>query len=682
MNNGMIYAVTAIVCMLQILLIINRTGATEYKETIDNRFRGMLWFFVVFCFVDALWGLCESHTIIRSPQVFTFIAYGYHFCAGISACVWFNYAICYVKGVGIEKKILRGFSGIMVLVQTAALVYNAFSHEAFYVDAAGGYHMGAMRPVVYMLQFSYYVVLMLYALIKVLSDKKNRRGDGTVILFSLVPLLFCVAQYVFYDVAMYSLGFLVSSVVIYSFNVTVQREEYLEEKMNRQRRRHTSIIHALAGNFVAIYYIDPVTGRFATYTKSANGEELTKRDEGDKDYFVAAVENSRKFVVPEDFPIIKEKVTREGIAAELADKSTFSITVRVFYKGEPTYFRYKYVRPTTKGEEDKLIVGVYNVDDEVKAEIEKQEQIRLAKEREQFLEEKAFLLSNDVYSDALTGILNRRAYESDIEARGYYPKGKNFVYVSFDLNGLKTTNDNIGHEAGDELLRGAAECMKSCFGKYGKLYRVGGDEFVAMITADDERMESINSEFIFMMENWRGQRVSSLSISYGYASRSEFPEMSIAELAQVADKRMYQSKAMHYSSLGIDRRGQQAAFDALCKTYAKILKVNLTDDTFAVLQIDVEELDESRGYREKFTDWMKEFAKSGQVREQDVDIFLKKTDIDYMRGYFIEGNQVLGIYYYRKLKGEYKKVMLEIIPSKEYTNENQIVFMYVKSIEG
>lgn len=682
MNSGMIYAVTAIVCMLQILLIINRTGATKYKETIDNSFRRMLWFFVVFCFVDALWGLCESHTIIRSPQIFTFIAYGYHFCAGISACVWFNYAICYVKGVDLEKKILQGFSGIMVLVQTAALVYNAFSHEAFYVDAGGGYHMGAMRPAVYMLQFSYYVVLLLYALLKVLKDKKKRRNAGTVILLSLVPLLFCVAQYVFYDVAMYSLGFLVSSVVIYSFNVTVQREEYLEEKMNRQRRRHTSIIHALAGDFVAIYYIDPATGRFSTYTKTANGEELTKRNEGDKDYFVAAVENSRKYVVPEDFPIIKEKVTREGIAAELADKSTFSITVRVFYKGEPAYFRYKFVRPTTRGEEDKLIVGVYNVDDEVNAEIEKQEQMRLAKEREQFLEEKAFLLSNDVYSDVLTGLLNRRAYESDIEARGYYPKGKNFVYVSFDLNGLKTTNDNIGHEAGDELLRGAAECMKSCFGKYGKLYRVGGDEFVAMITADDERMESINSEFVFMMENWRGQRVSGLSISYGYASRTEFPAMSIAELAQVADKRMYQSKAMHYSSLGIDRRGQQAAFDALCKTYTKILKVNLTDDTFAVLQIDVEELDESRGYREKFTDWMKEFAKSGQVREQDVDIFLKKTDIEYMRGYFKEGNQVLGIYYYRKLKEDYKKVMLEIIPSKEYTNENQIVFMYVKNIEG
>lgn len=57
MNSGMIYAVTAIVCMLQILLIINRTGATKYKETIDNSFRRMLWFFALLMH----YGACVNH---------------------------------------------------------------------------------------------------------------------------------------------------------------------------------------------------------------------------------------------------------------------------------------------------------------------------------------------------------------------------------------------------------------------------------------------------------------------------------------------------------------------------------------------------------------------------------------------------------------------------------------------
>lgn len=682
MNIGMVYAVTAVVCMFQILLILNRTGATEYKETIDRGFQRMLWFFVIFCSVDAMWGLCDSGTLLRSQKFFTVVAYGYHFGAGLSAFVWFNYAINYVKSTKLERRVLHLFSVLLVWIQTSALVYNFFSNEAFYVDVNGGYHMGDLRIAMYLLQFSYYVVLLWYAFIKVIIDKKNRRNNGNVILFSLIPLLFSIGQFVFYDVAMYSLGFLVSSVVLYSFNVTVQREEFLEEKMNSQRRRHASIIHALAGNFEAIYYIDANSGKFTIYTKSPNGDELIRGESGSDNYFEAIITNSEKYVVPEDMHIIRERVTKEAIAEELKAKSTFTLTLRVFYKGEPTYFRYKYVRPTSYGEQDNIIVGVYNVDEEIKAELQKQEELRLAHERELFLEEKATQLSNDVHMDALTGLLNRRAYETDIEARGYYPKGKNFVYVSLDLNGLKTVNDNLGHEAGDELLRGAAECIKSCFGKYGKLYRVGGDEFVAMITANDEGMNSINSEFLFMMENWKGQRVSELSISYGHASKAEFPEMSIDELAQVADKRMYHNKAAYYSSRGIDRRGQQAAFDALCRSYAKILKVNLTDDSFTILQIDEDEMEENRGYREKISEWLEAFAKTGQIREEDVEIFLKKTEINYVRKYFKDGNQVLGVYYYRKCKDGFRKVMLEMLPSREYTDEEQIVFLYVKNIEG
>ena len=46
-----------------------------------------------------------------------------------------------------------------------------------------------------------------------------------------------------------------------------------------------------------------------------------------------------------------------------------------------------------------------------------------------------------------------------------------------DLNGLKAANDNIGHEAGDELIIGASKCMDNAFSGLGRTYRVGGDEF-------------------------------------------------------------------------------------------------------------------------------------------------------------------------------------------------------------
>ena len=52
------------------------------------------------------------------------------------------------------------------------------------------------------------------------------------------------------------------------------------------------------------------------------------------------------------------------------------------------------------------------------------------------------------------------------------PIPKDLVFVSIDVNGLKKVNDSMGHQAGDELLIGAAACMKKCFGRWGKVYRI------------------------------------------------------------------------------------------------------------------------------------------------------------------------------------------------------------------
>ena len=58
------------------------------------------------------------------------------------------------------------------------------------------------------------------------------------------------------------------------------------------------------------------------------------------------------------------------------------------------------------------------------------------------------------------------------------------MYISIDLNGLKRVNDTYGHVAGDELIRAAADCMKNSFNEYGKIYRIGGDEFAVIITEE------------------------------------------------------------------------------------------------------------------------------------------------------------------------------------------------------
>ncbi|MGN1118879.1 MAG: diguanylate cyclase domain-containing protein [Oscillospiraceae bacterium] len=157
-------------------------------------------------------------------------------------------------------------------------------------------------------------------------------------------------------------------------------------------------------------------------------------------------------------------------------------------------------------------------------------------------------------TDGLTGLFNRRAYIEDIANLTAVGTDSSLVYIAVDINGLKAMNDTHGHEAGDELIKGAAGCITNAFGPLGKIYRTGGDELVAIIHTDKQSLDEINARFNAAVEAWHGEKAESLSVSSGYACAEEFPEAPISELANIADKRMYEAKRRYYMSKGIDRR--------------------------------------------------------------------------------------------------------------------------------
>lgn len=157
-------------------------------------------------------------------------------------------------------------------------------------------------------------------------------------------------------------------------------------------------------------------------------------------------------------------------------------------------------------------------------------------------------------TDVLTGLLNRHAYENDMRAYEDDVISNDFVYVSVDVNSLKAVNDSYGHGAGDELLIGAGKCLDRCLSPYGKLYRIGGDEFVALIFASEEQLRIIKRDVEESTGKWSGNLVKSLSVSCGYASIREDSSHSVRKLSVIADKRMYEEKAKYYRNKGVDRR--------------------------------------------------------------------------------------------------------------------------------
>ena len=170
--------------------------------------------------------------------------------------------------------------------------------------------------------------------------------------------------------------------------------------------------------------------------------------------------------------------------------------------------------------------------------------------KEKYEKEKFRYTSN---TDELTRCYNRRAYEEDINKLNL---SKEWVYVSMDLNGLKRANDSFGHVAGDELIRAAADCMKSSFSEHGKVYRVGGDEFVVIITKDIPQFENMLRTFEQRVESWHGEFVESMAVSYGYVFSSERKWNSKFDISKASDERMYESKKQYYTRSGMDRSRQ------------------------------------------------------------------------------------------------------------------------------
>lgn len=679
MDAGSIYAVTAVVCALQIIMTLNRTRRTEYRESIDEAFCGMLKIFVLFCTVDAVWGLFEAVPFGGSRTGFLISAYGFHIMAAGSALAGVKYGMLNLKSAGKERHTMGCISFGLFAVQTLILVWNLFSHNAFWVDAEGNYFTGPLRSALYGIQMLYYLVLAGYALYRWKKDSSEKKNCINVLFFTAVLFVFGVTQYIFYDVALYSMGFTFAAFVLYTYKVTVQREFFLKERMSSMDRMQSSIIHGLAGKFVAIYYVDMDTEEFDIYRKTQEGG-LIKDKKKSKDYFQMALENGERIVLYEDLAEFRQKFSKAVIEQELQEKNMYSITVRIMELGEPRYYQYRFVRPIAEEEKDKLIVGVYNVDEEIRSERDRQEQIRLGIERERLLNEKAVRLSKDVYVDAMTGLYNRRAYEEDLNSYTEQAPGEDFVYFSIDLNGLKVVNDGMGHEAGDELLKGAAFCLITSFGSYGKIYRIGGDEFVAMISAGGDKLYEIITDFEQYVLSWTGDLVKELTVSYGFVPKRERPGMPVKEIAKLADRRMYQDKEDFYANRGIDRRGQQEAYSAICSSYIKILKVNLTTDRFSIIQMDAGEKEKEKGFKDNISSWLREFALSGLVHEEDRQNYLDHTGQEFLRDFFRKGNQYFCIYYRRLIDGEFCNAMMEMIPAKEYTDEEQIVFLYVKKI--
>lgn len=154
--------------------------------------------------------------------------------------------------------------------------------------------------------------------------------------------------------------------------------------------------------------------------------------------------------------------------------------------------------------------------------------------------EKAALYAKMVYVDMMTGLGNRAAFQARTQEDREYsgPLG----YIMLDANNLKTVNDTLGHQRGDELIAAVAGCIQKAVGEQGACYRIGGDEFVICLKGGS-RQQMLDCMKALQAELRATDAVSELSISaaMGYAW-AQGPDKDLEQLLRQADDNMYQTK--------------------------------------------------------------------------------------------------------------------------------------------
>lgn len=151
-------------------------------------------------------------------------------------------------------------------------------------------------------------------------------------------------------------------------------------------------------------------------------------------------------------------------------------------------------------------------------------------------------LAKLAYADFLTGLANRRQCEVLFDKLD--ETGEPYTLITFDLNDLKRINDSLGHTEGDLYIKAFSDVLKATFTDYGLIARMGGDEFIAVLTkVEKPDISSLTDAFYQNMAAVNAQHPNwNMSAAFGiYYSHEEYASTT-RDAFRIADARMYDNK--------------------------------------------------------------------------------------------------------------------------------------------
>lgn len=499
-----------------VLIFVNQS----YNQKVNSALIRIMLFNIVLQISDIFAFLYNGDTSLVGMVLHRIAIFLVYFCQTVITYLGmlYLYRMVETKASKINCSYYKAVVGCTI-AQLLFLVISHFTRFYYYFDEQNFYLRTKFNFVSFVLPIA--CIVLYFGFLLKYRKLFSKIAFFALCCFLLIPFVAAILQAVFYGLSLINVGIDISVLTV--FFVYQQDQTSFMKKQQIDIEHNVDILKSLAGIYISVFTFSLEDDTYATFVSNDNIDRLLTDKKSNASIQINRVLSALATEAYKD--IILEFVSLDTLAERLTGKNVITCE----FVGKINGWCRASFMPVEYDKYGKLKCVTFTV-----------QSIREEKENA-----KRLLSLSRI--DGLTGLMNRLAYEQDMEELKMKGTDKDMILISLDVNNLKIVNDLQGHLSGDILLKNAAEAIKFVFEPHGgKVYRMGGDEFMVNISMDIDRLGLLLTQFESALPDFKDKSLKELSISYGYCSRSEDLFKSIKELEKVADDRMYEMKKAYH----------------------------------------------------------------------------------------------------------------------------------------
>ena len=306
----------------------------------------------------------------------------------------------------------------------------------------------------------------------------------------------------------------------------IQKENTIKKAL-AENATFFQIASSLAHQYDTIYYVNMLDDHYIEFSSTDIYKSLDVRPSGDN-FFTESLMNIDRVIHPEDRDEFHRILNKSTMIQMLQGKHMITHTYRLLIGEGIMYARLSVIWAT---DNKHLILGVMNIDEEIR--------------KEQEIEKKLIAANEKAYRDEMTGVKNKAAfteYMKNLQEQIDQGQINEFSIVICDVNGLKRINDSLGHMKGDAFIQSACRLICHTW-EHSPVFRIGGDEFAVLL----QRTDYANREVLmrrFKEQIQANLREGNVVIAVGMADFTAGSDTSTDDVFERADNQMYENKAL------------------------------------------------------------------------------------------------------------------------------------------